>query len=473
MKKLLSFAFSVLFAGSTLLTAQEVWPLEKCIDMATKNNLRLKGAGINAEVSNVALRQAENQRYPSLSAGTNAFLNLGRSIDPTSNQFVQTEFLANNLSLNTGVLLYNGGRLQNNIRQAGLNAKNAMLTEEQIKRDIVLEISTNYLNALLSKENIALNRNRIIQTQQQLDFTNGLITYGTRPESEIFALEAQLAADQQALVQAQNAYEISLLRLKQSMNVDINLPMEIDIKINMANLTDPLAVDLNELYNRGQANQVSLKAREVSVESADMGIKIAKAGYYPTISFGGNITTNISNKGRKIDGFRTEVVNQRVIFNNQPVDIGFESQQPIIVPANYFNQFNSNLGYGFGLNVSIPIYSNYNVSANVERAKLRSEQAKIELNQEKQIVQANITQAYVDAKASKATFEATEKSLETARKSYDVAKKRSEAGSINNFELIQQKTRVDIAEINFLNAKYDYIFRTKVLDFYLGKTIKL
>jgi outer membrane protein len=473
MKKILFFACFFLLPFASKISAQEVWPLDKCIDMATKNNLRLKGAGINSQTSEVAVRQAENQRYPSLSMGTGAFLNLGRSIDPTSNQFVQTEFLNNNLSLNTGVLLYNGGRVQNNIRQSGLNAKNAVLNEEQIKRDIILEISTNYLNALLTKENIALNRNRIIQTRQQLDFTNGLIKFGTRPETEVFALEAQLATDEQALVQAQNAYELALLRLKQAMNVDINLPIDVEIKINMDDLTDPLTIDLKDLYNRGQANQISLRAREINVESANLGISIAKAGYYPTITFGGNLSTNINNKGKKIDGFRTEVVNQRVIFNNQPVDIGFESSFPNLVPSNYFNQFNTNLAYGFGLNVNIPIYSNYNVTANVERAKLRSEQAKIELSQEKQLVQSNITQAYVDAKAAKATYEATEKSLETARKSFEVARKRFEAGSVNNFDFTQQKTRVDIAEINFLNAKYDYVFRTKVLDFYLGKTIKL
>ncbi|HMP28519.1 MAG TPA: TolC family protein [Saprospiraceae bacterium] len=463
---LLVFTFS-------LGNSQEIWSLEKCVDTALKSNLRLKGAALNTENSSVALRQAENQRYPSLSTGTNAFLNLGRSIDPTSNQFVQTTFLANNFSVNTGVLIYNGGRLQNNIKQAGLDAKSTVLTEEQIKRDIILEVSTNYLNALLTKENISLSRNRIVQTQQQLEFIRGLINYGARPENEVFELEAQIATDEQAIIQAQNNYELALLRLKQVMNVNINLPLDVDVKITMDGLTDPISVDLNDLYNRGQANQISLKAREINVEAAEIGIKIAKAGYYPTISFGGNITTNISNKGVKIDGYTTQVFNQRAVINNQIVDFGLEREIPIVSTANYFNQFNSNLGYGFGLNVNIPIYSNYNVTSNVERARLRAEQAKIDLNQEKQIVQSNVTQAYVDAKASKATFLATEKSLEAQKKAFEVAKKRYEAGTINNFDFTQQKTRVDIAEINYLNAKYDYIFRTKVLDFYLGKTIKL
>jgi outer membrane protein len=463
----------LIFLASSFVHAQEIWSLEKCVDMAVKTNLRLKGAGFTTETASVNLKQAEHQKYPNLSLGTNGFLNLGRSIDPTSNQFVQTTFLANNFSLNTGVLVYNGGRLQNNIKQANLDAKSSSMNEEQIKRDIILEVSTNYLNALLNKENISLSRNRIVQTQQQLDFIKGLISYGSRPENEAFELEAQLASDEQALIQAQNNFDIALLRLKQVMNVDINLPIDVDVKVTMDGLTDPITVDINDLYNRGQANQLSLKARELNVESAEMGVKIAKSGYYPTITFGGNIITNTSNKGQKIDGYTTQVFNQTAIINNQQVVFGLEREVPIISPANYFNQFNSNLSYGFGLNVNIPIYSNYNVTSNVERARLRTEQAKIELSQEKQLVLANVTQAYVDAKAAKATFNATEKTLDAQQKAFEVAKKRYEAGTINNFDFTQQKTRVDIAEINNLNAKYDYVFRTKVLDFYLGKTIKL
>ncbi len=472
MGKLFSTLFCVMFisfAGS----AQEIWSLEKCVNTALITNLRLKSAGINSANTKVNVRQNENQKYPNLSLGAGGNLNFGRSIDPTSNQFVQTAFLANNLSLNTRVLLYNGGRLKNSVLQSNLDAKSAGLNEEQIKRDIVLEVSTNYLNALLNKENIALARNRKIQTQLQLDFINKLIEFGTRPENEVFDLEAQLATDDQSLVQAQNNFEIALLRLKQAMNVDINTPIDINVNISIDDLTDPLSVDINDLYNRGQANQVSLKAREISVESAQMAEKIAKAGYYPTISLGGSLSTNISNKGQKLEGFRTEVFNQNIVFNNLPATIGLEQSVPVFVPANYFNQFNSNLGYGFGLSVSVPIYSNYNVTAGVERAKLRTEQSKIELSQEKQLVLANVTQAYTDAKGSKATFLATEKTLEAQKKAFEVARKRYEAGTINNFDFTQQKNRIDIAELNFLNAKYDYIFRTKVLDFYLGKTIKL
>lgn len=453
--------------------AQKTYTLEECISTAIKNNIGLASADLTSRNSEVTLTQNKHQMYPDLSIGTNSFVNFGRSIDPTSNQFITSTFLSNNLTLSSNILLYNGGRVKNSIEQAKLDASSALMNKDQIERNIILEVSTAYLNATFGVENITLAQNRKKQTQQQLDLIKKLISYGTRPENEVYDLEAQIATDDQALVQAQNNYDLALLRLKQVMNIppteDINIQKVPDI----TNLTDPIAVDLNSLVERGSANQPSIKARQMSIKSAQIGEKIAKAAYYPTIGFGGSLRTNYSNQAKTVERLDTRRINQDVFVNGTPVTLGLDQDFPVLSNTPYFSQFGNNLSYGFGLNINMPIFTNYQAKGGMERAKIRTEQAKLDLLSEKQQLNTQISQSYADAKVAKANLAATTTTLNAQRKSYEVATKRFEAGAINNYDFIQQKTRVDIAESNFLNAKYEYIFRTKVLDFYLGNNIKL
>jgi outer membrane protein len=462
-----------LILGISELKAQDVMSLQSCIDAAVKNNLSLKSAEITTKNADVTMTTAYQQMYPSLNGSNGSFVNFGRSIDPTTNQFIQTTFFSNQWGLNAGMNLYSGGRIKNGIEQSKLDYKSAQLSEEQIRRDIILQVCIAYLNTLFSKENIALARNRRIQTNQQLQFIRSLVTYGTRPENETFDLEAQLATDDQSIIQAENSLEINLLRLKQAMNLDPKANIDVENIGDLGNLTDPFTVSIDDLTSRGQANQPSIKARETAIQSAEYGVKIAKGAALPNIGIGGNLNTNYSNQGRSVDRFEKQIVNQTVLLNNQPVTFGVEQNIPILSNTPYFKQFGNNLAYGFGLNITMPIMSNYTIRGGIKRAQLQVDQTRVALSNEKQTLQSNLVQALTDAKAAKATLAANNKTVEAQRKSFEVARKRYEAGAINNYDFTVQKTRVDIAENNLLVAKYDYIFKTKVLDFYLGNNIKL
>lgn len=452
---------------------QSVYSLEKCISTALENNLSLQSSSINVQNAKINEKLSVHQRYPNLNGNTGVGLNLGRTIDPTSNEFNNNAFFSNNFSISSNILLYNGGRLKNGIEQSKLNVESNKLTKDQIERNIILEVCTAYLNVLFAQENITLAESRKQQTEQRLDQVLKLINAGSRPENERFSIDAQIATDDQTLIQNRNTYDLAILRLMQAMNLPVNNTISIEKVTDLESLTDPLTIELTSLLERGAANQPILKAREINVKASAVGEKIAKSAFYPTIGFGGQLGTNYSNQGKSIERFDKTLVEQRVLLNNQPVTFGIEQEVPVFQNTPYFNQFNNNLSYGFGLNVSIPILSNYQNKAGVERAKLQTEQAKIDYNNEFQLLNQQIIQAYADAKSAKANLEAAQKSVVAAQKSYEVTLKRYDAGATNNFDLLQQKNLFDQAENSKINAKYNYIFRTKVLDFYLGNKIKL
>lgn len=453
--------------------SQEVWDLQKCIKTAIDNNLTLKNAALTKESAAIDLTQAKHGQYPNLSGSSGTFLNFGRTIDPTSNQFIAANFFSNNYSVNTGILLFNGFRLRNQIKQSELSFQSAMLDQEQTIRNITLDVATAYLNALFAKERINVAQSNLAISEQQLNQTQKLIDAGNSAPNEIFNIQSLFAQNNQALVAARNDYTLGLLQLKQLMNISVETNFEVGANANVDNLTDPLSVELSTLMSRGSSNQPSLKARQIDVLAAEKGTDIAKARYYPTVNLGGSLSTNYSNQGRIVTGFNTEISSQTVIFQNNPVTIGFQNQVPIFADKPYFSQLKDNLSYGFGLNISIPILSNYQIKGGVERAKINVERAEIALKQEQLTINSNIQRAYADAINARTSLDAIKATLDSEKNAYDAASKRFEIGAVNSFDLTNAKTRLDIANTNYLNAKYEYIFRSKLLDFYLGNEIKL
>jgi outer membrane protein len=185
------------------------------------------------------------------------------------------------------------------------------------------------------------------------------------------------------------------------------------------------------------------------------------------------MNTNYSNRGIKFDGYETRLIEQTVTVNGTPVTIGTEQQFPIITDNPYWNQLSDNISYGVGVGLNIPIYNNNQARASVQRAKLGTSTAELNYRQVVENLKITVGQAHADAKAAKARLQAANKNLTAQTTLYENAKKRMDVGAVNAFELLRIKSLVESAQINATNAKYEYLFRLKVLDFYLGKPIRL
>jgi len=463
--------FSIVFIPDIL--SQEIWSLEKCVTHAIEKSLQVEGSRISLKSTEIDITQAYHGRYPNLSASTNVGWNFGRTIDPTRNEFITETFFNNGFSLNSNVLLFNSGRINNTIQQTLSNNKASLKDLEQTKRDISLNVATLYLNILFAKENLLNAENQLNLTKEQLLQLNKQIAVGNRPENDKLDLEAQIATNEQSIIEAINNLTINMLNLKQLLRLDPDYNMDIVAPGELPISTDPDLVSFSEIYQTALSNQASVAANELRLKSAQLGEKIAKAEFLPTIGAGGNLRTNYSNKGVTVTGYESSIIEQTVYINNQEVTVGFPQNIPQLEKSPYFDQFTDNLSYGVGVSMSIPIYNNNTARAGLQRAQLNTQRADLNLIQSKETLKITVGQAHSDAKASKARYMAAEKTKTAQENLYNNAIKRFEIGNLNAFELTRLKTSMESSVINALIAKYNYLFNTKVLDFYLGKPIKL
>ena len=442
MKRITKCIFIYLILLAPILSfGQQYWSLEKCILHSLESNIIINQAQLSVANAEINHNQSRQARYPSLNANSNVNLNFGRSINPTSNEFITESFFSNNYGINSNVTLFNGFRISKSIQQSELELKAAIEDREQTKSDIALQVANSFLQVLFAKENIDISRKQLELSKQQLDQINKFIAAGARPESERLNLEAQITGSEQALINSENTLEISMLQLKQLLRLPPDEDMEITIPENINVTTDPDLIAFDEAFTLAQSNRPDLRAGELRNRSADIGIDIAKGNYYPSLGVGGSLNTAYSN---------------RDFFNN-----------------NYVTQLDNNLSYGVGAQLSIPIYNQGNVKSNVERAKLNLENAKLTYEQIIESLKTNVQQAIANARASKKQLEASEKTVQAQKLAFDNTTKRLEIGAANTFEWESQKTQMENAEISRLIDKYTYLFNIKILEFYLGKPLKL
>jgi outer membrane protein len=471
MNKLLSIIAVLIFFQPVWAQSQErvLWSLEDCINYGLKNSLSLEQAQLAEEHADISLRQAQHQRFPNLSASSSLSYSVGRSIDPTTNDFISTDFISNGVSLSSGVTLFDGLRLSNNIKKSKLDRKASVEDTRQWQRDVAMNIATVYMSILFATENLENAQNQMRGTQDQLDKMNKLIVAGARPGSDKYDIEAQLALDEQNIVRLQNDLEKAYLDLKNVIRYKENSEIRVSVpNIEGLELTDPEQWKMEELYISSMNHQPSILAGEIRYKSAKYDESIAKGSYYPSLRIGGSVSTNYSDQAREITDYNTVLSNQTVYLDNNPVVIGFETDVPIFGNIPYLNQMNDNFGFGAGLQLSIPIYSNYQNKANVSRAKLNTKNVELSNELDKQQLKSSINMALSNAKAAKKQLAAARKSVEAFQIAFGNAEKRYELGQIGSYEYLDLKNRLDNAKTTLLIARYDFIFSLKVIDFYIG-----
>jgi outer membrane protein len=421
-------------------SAQKEWSLNECVSLALENNLQMVAIENNLELAEINLRQSQHARYPSLNGNINMANSFGRAIDPTTNSFINQSFLSNGLSLNSSILLFNGFRINNTISQSKLNALASKKDIDQLGRDITLNVATAFLNVIFAKENIAINENQLTQSIAQRELMQKMIRVGNSPENAIFDLDAQVAQNEQNLVSASNNLELAKLTLRQLIRLDPNIPFDIQVPEIEVEKEEYSLLSIEELTENAFRNQPSLEASKIRINMAEKGEKIAEAGFYPTFSAGGNLVTNFSNRFQQFSGItRDTFLKQDILFNGQPVSIETKQQIPIFESIPYFDQLNNNFSYGVGLNLSIPIYSNYANRAAKSRAVVATNNAKNNYEILKDNIKVTVAQSFAEAKAAKSRFEAAEKTFQAQSNVYNNALKRFETGNLNSYDLVRLK----------------------------------
>lgn len=435
------------------------WSLKEAVDYALENNLQVQQTKLDFETAEQDVVTARGNFLPNLNGSASHSYNFGSFIGQDGNR-ISRDSRGNGFGLNTAVNLFNGFRNTATYNQAKLGLEASQLQLEILSNDIALNVANSYLTVLLNKEALSLAQEQIGFSQKQYDQIKALVDAGTRPRVDLIDTESQLAADQQRLVSAQNTLDLSLLTMSQLLQLPSqNFDVEV-IKIDLTNAVFTYN-DSGEILSYALENRPEIKSAELNIDNADLGIKIAKSAFYPSLRFGAGASTSYQHlQGQK--DVRTQII------PDVNAETGFSA---INVPNRFSDQIEDNLGYNVGFNLSIPIFNGFQTKANVTRAQINKKKLELALEQQKQTLNTNVEQAFADAKASLKQYEASEKSLKLQDEVFKNGQASYELGASTSFELDQLKNRLLNAQSSFLNAKYNFVFKTKVLDFYLGKSI--
>ena len=439
----LKIAFIIgIFTISTLCFSQKKWTLQESINHALENNITIKKAENTLLINDEDITAAKGSFLPSVSGSASHSLSLGQT-QLFEGSFVNRTSNSTNLGVRVSENVFNGFRNTYLFEQAKLNLETSQLELSRIQDDISLNVANSYLNALFNKEQLETALAQFEFSKKQLSQVKDLVEAGNQPEVNIYDAEATLANDEQAVTVAENNYNLALLSLSQLLQV----PFE-GFDVEVIDIDSPsealLYNNASPILEYALQNRSEIKIAEKNIENSELDSKISKVGFLPSVNFGYSLGAN---------AFYTNSAN--------------------IIENPLFRQLEDNLGHNFSLSVNIPIFSQFQNKTNVAKSLVREENAKLDLEQAKLTLESNIQAAFTDAQASFKTYEAAKKSLASQELAFENSQERYNIGAMNAFELEQSRVRYINAQSSLITAKYDFVFKTKVLDFYMGKTITI
>ena len=433
---------TVLFLIGTLSSfAQKKWSLKECVEYALEHNISVKQSQNSLLVNAQDIIAAKGQFLPSVSGSLGERLNIGSGFDRVTNQriFNQTTHSFNyNLSINQNV--FNGFRTLNLYKQSLLNKEINTLELALIKDNISLNVVNAYLNVLFNIENLIIAKNQFDFSQQQFNQVKGLVDAGVQPKANLFTSEATLSRDEQQLTIADNNYNLSLLSLSQLLQVPLK-----GFEVEFIDLETPSEVllykDVMPVINFALENRNEITVAEKNINNAELNTEISKSGYLPSVSFS--------------YGFGS----------------AWSESKNDFIKQNYFRELDLNKGHNLNLNINIPIFSRFQNKTAVTKSRIQEDNSKLNLEQAKLDLESNIQRGFTDAQAAFKAYNAAKKSLASQEFAFNSARERYTIGNITAFDLEQARVQFINAQSSLINAKFDFIFKTKVLDFYMGKPL--
>jgi len=455
-----SFLYFVYFIGSCCLVvlaplrsaAQKLVPIKVAIYHALDNNLQVKQARFQEALSEEDLKQAKSQFYPTLNAQLGGSMRFGRYFDQTTGQLVPSVNTANG-GISTDVPIFQGFQRINQIRANKSQLAADQSNVEKAKNDLVLSVATTYLEALTNQDLLTAAEQQLKLSQRQLEVANANYEVGNNTLADLSQAKSQVATDELNVTSAQNAFDLSMLNLKQLMEMD---PAE-DIMLEKPDIEQvenvPVVYDAGEVFATALASQPDIQAAEFSTEVAKANIDIAKGSYYPTLGFGAGYSTSVSS-----------VASQPIAFDEEgrPTEYGRVS---------FRDQLKNNESPYIGLSLNIPIFNRFQTRTNVNKAKINYQYALTNEQLAKNNLNKIIAQAVLDLRAAKTRYRSTETAFASAKDAFEVISQRYDVGLANSVELFTAQTTMNRAEFDHIQARYDILFRSKVIDFYLGNEI--
>lgn len=432
-------SLSLTLLGAFQLQAQETWDLQRCITHAIEHNLSIKQKEAARNQSEVELNTAQWSRMPNLNGNIGQSFNFGRALQ-ADNTYGNRNTRNTNFSLGTNIPLFTGMQIPNSIALSKLNLKAATEDLAKAKEDISIQVASYFLQVLFNEELTKIARNQVALSQEQLDRKIAFFRNGKASEAEVLEAKSRLAQDQLSLVQAENNHQLALLDLSQLLELpspegfQINVP---DIDNFSAHLTLP-----EEVYAQAMMNKPAIKAAQYRLQGAEKSIKIAQSGYYPQLSFGAGIGTNYYHLS------------------------GIEN-------APFSTQWDQNMNKYLQFSLSIPIFNRFQTRNRVKSARIQHTALSWQLEESKKALYKEIQQAYYNALAAESKYKSSQSANESAEASFRLMSEKYANGKASATEYNEMRTAWMKALSDGVQAKYEFVYRSKILDFYKGVPLTL
>lgn len=437
MKKTLTLIVGLAVFGTA--QAQQAWSLRQCITYALEHNISIKQQENTVESNRISLNTSKNSRLPGLQASASQSMNFGRGLT-ADNTYANRNTMSTGFDLGTSVSLYTGGQMTHDIRQKEINLQAALVDLNRAKDDISMQIASTYLEVLYQKDMLAVAKNQLELAKLQESRLQSLLQTGKIAETEVVEAHATVASDELQVTQAENQVQLALLNLSQLL--ELQTPEGLDVETPVIAQAQDVILPLPDvIYAEANGIKPQVQAQVLRLKSAEESIEIAKAGKLPRVSLSGGLGTNY---------YHTS---------------GF--------PSNKFaSQLKDNLSKYIGLSVSVPIFNKYATRNQIKTAKLQYQTQQLQLEETRKGLYKEIQQAYYNALAAQKQCVSSEAAEKASQSAFELVSKKYENGKATNTEFQESKTRLLKAEADYLQAKYTFLFRTKILEFYRGVALE-
>lgn len=460
----------LLILSPFLLGAQTAkrWTLQECIDYALKNNLQVGQNDLQVEQSKANLLQAKGTVLPSISGSANHTYNMGRRIDPFTNQFANSVVLSQNFSVSGSLDLFSGLSNMYSIKGNQLAVMAAGYGNVQLKNDVALNVANAFLQIILAGELQAIAENQLGITREQREQAKLLYEAGRTARGDFLQVEAQMATEELNVVRARNNRELALLTLAQLLALESAEGFEIEKPDFSKTPVELPAYNARDVYVTAVEQFPAVLSADYNYRSQHQLLKATRGAYSPSLSAFGGLGTGYSQLSRTMVG---STIQQQYIgdFQGQPIII--DVQVPLYNQTPYIDQMSQNFNRVAGFSLNVPIFNNFRTRTQVSLQKIAVENARLQQQIARNNLRRDIQTAWFDAKSAYERYKATEKSVEALGEAFEYIRQRFDVGLINTFEYNTSKNRLTEAQSNLAQARYEFILRSKVLDFYQGKPI--
>lgn len=463
----------VLISGNMSSAQTKVWSLKDCINRALTENIALNQGVAGSETNRINYEQAKAGRLPNLNFSDGFSLNAGRSLDPVSYRYTHRDISASNISLTTSVTLFAGLKNKYQVKQNGLIYDAGILDVGKLKNDLQLNVTAAYMQVLFAFEAIDIAQSQIAATMEHLQYTEKYVSAGSLPENSLFQMRAQLAGDKVTKITAENDLQIAKVTLMQLIDLPVTAEFETE-RPDPRLLFPDVTLSTQQIYSIAEGFLPEVKSAAIKTKSAEAGLRVSRSGLFPRLTLSGNIGSSYSSTNSLVTYQTVSQVQHIGYLAGNPAEIVdgvVSNSQASSSYYSYPKQLTDNFGQGVSLSLSVPIFNNLLYRSDIRRSEVAIRIATMNERLVKNQLRKNIELAYTDQRAATNIYLATKDQLAAEESAYRNVTVKFKAGAINTTDFFVEKSMYNKALVTHLQAKYQYLFKTKILNFYLNNPI--